>query len=98
MAQDKVMEEAAANPGANGAEQIGAGSAGVLWVPAAVYGAKRQELCPCLSLLSTRADVICLTQLRTHVLRNTLPSCDTQRDENLWAAKLTLLSDIPSKV
>lgn len=66
------MEEAAANPGANGAEQTGAGSTEVLWAPAAVYSANRQELCPRRSLLSARADVIGLTQLRTHVPPNTL--------------------------
>lgn len=98
MTQEKAMEQAAANPGANSAEQMGAGSAGVLQAPAAVYRANRQELCPCLSLLSAQADVISLTQLRTHVLCNMLPSCDTQHDENSCAANLTLLSDVPSKV
>lgn len=51
MAQEKTEEWAAANPGANSAEQMGAGSAGALRAPAAVYGANRQELCPCPSLL-----------------------------------------------
>lgn len=95
MAQEKTVERAAANPGANSADQMGAGSAGVLRAPAAVYGANRQELCPCLSLLSARADVIGLTQLRTHVLPNTLPACDTQRDENSCAANLCFQTYLP---
>lgn len=56
MAEGQVMEQAAGSPGAqhraDGCRQHRGPCA-----PAAVYGAKRQEQCPCL-LLSTWADVL----------------------------------------